>query len=62
MPPGGLRKEVRRGELGSIECKLGEKTGLPTGEVQKVVREKDPCTRPCVDTPEDVHVKDFESI
>ncbi|MGB9175168.1 MAG: hypothetical protein WCB46_00335 [Methanoregula sp.] len=55
-----MREEVRRGEQGSVECKLDEKTGLPTDKVQKAVREKDPCTRPCVDTHEDVHVKDFE--
>jgi hypothetical protein len=55
-------KKCGGGELGSVECKLDEKSGLPTDKVQKEIREKDPCTRPCVDTHEEVHVKDFAPI
>jgi hypothetical protein len=55
-------KKCGGGELGSVECKLDEKSGLPTDKVQKEVREKDPCTRSCVDAHEEVHVKDFAPI
>jgi hypothetical protein len=48
-------------ELGSVECALNSE-GLPTDKVEKVVRETDPCIRPCVETHEDVHVKDVEPI
>jgi hypothetical protein len=42
---------------GSTDCEVDPKTGTPTGKVKKQVNETNPCTRPCVEKHEDVHVK-----
>ncbi len=49
-------------ELGSVECELDLKTGMPTDKVSKVILEKDPCIKHCVDSHETVHVKDVEPV
>jgi len=49
-------------ELGSFECELDPKTGLPTEKVVIVVRETDPCIAPCVSAHENVHKNDFAPI
>jgi hypothetical protein len=45
------------GELGNTECELDLKSGLLTGKVTKEVKDKNPCTRPCVEVHEDTHAK-----
>jgi hypothetical protein len=48
-------------ELGSFECKLGP-DGMPTAEVDVIVREKDPCLAPCVSAHEQRHARDLAPI
>jgi hypothetical protein len=45
---------------GETNCQVNEKTGIPTGKVTHHVDEKNPCTRPCVERHEAVHVKQME--
>ena len=53
---------TNEGSLGSTECEIDSKTGLPTAKVIKEVLDKSPCTRPCVDEHESVHVKHLTPI
>jgi hypothetical protein len=46
---------------GSTDCELDEKTGTPTGKVRHRVDETNPCTRPCVEEHEAVHVKQLKT-
>jgi hypothetical protein len=64
-----LKREVcddkcgtNQGPLGGTECEINLKTGFPTGKVVKEVTDKSPCTRPCVETHESVHVKHLTPI
>jgi hypothetical protein len=53
-------KEVEKCEEfpgGSTDCEVDQKTGTPTGKVTHRIDEKNPCTRPCVEQHEAVHVK-----
>lgn len=50
------------GSLGSTECEINLKTGFPGKKVIKEVFDKSPCTRPCVDAHESVHVKHLTPI
>jgi hypothetical protein len=42
---------------GSTDCEMDERTGTPTGKVTHHVDETNPCSRPCVEEHEAVHVK-----
>lgn len=42
---------------GSTDCEIDIKTGTPTGKVIQKVNETNPCTRPCVERHEAIHVK-----
>jgi hypothetical protein len=56
-------KEVEKCEEfpgGSTDCEVDEKTGTPTGKVKQRVDETNPCTRPCVEKHEAVHVKQMK--
>ena len=50
------------GTLGNTECELNLKSGFPTRKVVKEIFDKNPCTRPCVDEHESVHVKHLTPI
>ena len=45
---------------GSTDCEVDAKTGTPTGKVTQRTDEKNPCTRPCVERHEAVHVKQMK--
>jgi Domain of unknown function (DUF4157) len=45
---------------GSTDCAL-DKTGTPTGKVTHHIDEKNPCTKPCVEEHEAVHVKQLKT-
>ena len=44
---------------GSTDCEIDD-TGTPTGKVNSKVEETNPCTRPCVEAHEAVHVKQMK--
>jgi len=46
---------------GSTDCEVNEKTGTPTGKVTKSIDETNPCTKPCVEQHEAVHVKQMKT-
>jgi hypothetical protein len=46
---------------GSTDCEVDEKTGIPTGKVKQQIDEKNPCSRPCVEQHEAVHVKQMKA-
>jgi hypothetical protein len=46
---------------GSTDCEVDPKTGTPTGKVTHAIDEKNPCTRPCVESHEAVHVKQLRT-
>lgn len=45
---------------GSTDCVVDKKTGIPTGKVTQSIDEKNPCTRPCVQQHEAVHVEQLK--
>lgn len=47
---------------GSTDCEMDETTGTPTGKVTQRIDETDPCTRPCVEQHEAVHVKQLKAL
>ena len=47
---------------GSTDCEVDEKTGTPTGKVTHRIDETNPCTRPCVEKHEAVHVKQLKTL
>lgn len=53
-PKGAAKCEEFPG--GSTDCEVDEKTGTPTGKVTHSIDETHPCTRPCVEQHEAVHV------
>jgi hypothetical protein len=46
---------------GSTDCEVDEKTGTPTGKVTHHIDETNPCTRPCVEQHELVHVEQLKT-
>jgi hypothetical protein len=46
---------------GSTDCEVDERTGTPTGKVTQRIDETNPCTRPCVEKHEAVHVKQLRT-
>ena len=46
---------------GSTDCEVDETTGIPTGKVTHRVDETNPCTRPCIEKHEAVHVKQMKT-
>jgi hypothetical protein len=46
---------------GSTDCEV-DGTGTPTGKVNSKVTETNPCTRPCVEKHEAVHVKQMKTL
>ena len=46
---------------GSTDCEVDEKTGTPTGKVTHHVDETNPCTKPCVEEHEAVHVRQLRT-
>lgn len=46
---------------GSTDCDVDEKTGIPTGKVTHRVDETNPCTKPCVEAHENVHVQQLRT-
>ena len=46
---------------GSTDCEVDD-NGLPTGKVNSKVTETNPCTRPCVEKHEAVHVKQLKTL
>jgi hypothetical protein len=46
---------------GSTDCEVDAKTGTPTGKVTHKIDETNPCTRPCVEEHEAVHVKQMKT-
>jgi len=48
---------IEGGPFGNAECALNLETGWPTNKVIKEIFDTNPCTRPCVDVHESVHVK-----
>lgn len=59
-PKAGAKCEEFPG--GSTDCEVDEKTGNPTGKVVRTIDETNPCTRPCVQQHEDVHVKQHKKL
>jgi len=55
--PGKPALECQQFPGGSTDCEVNPKTGIPTGQVTRVVEETNPCTKPCVERHEAVHVK-----
>jgi hypothetical protein len=47
---------------GSTDCEVSPTTGTPTGKVVSRIDETNPCTRPCVEAHEAVHVKQFKTL
>ena len=47
---------------GSTDCEIDSSTGTPTGRVTTKVDETNPCTRPCVEKHEAVHVKQMQKL
>lgn len=47
---------------GSTDCEVNESTGIPTGRVVPKINETNPCTRPCVEKHEAVHVKQLTKL
>jgi len=47
---------------GSTDCEINATTGTPTGRVTTKVDETNPCTKPCVEKHEAVHVKQMEQL
>jgi hypothetical protein len=47
---------------GSTDCEINEATGTPTGKVKSKVDETNPCTRPCVEKHEQVHVRQLRKL
>jgi hypothetical protein len=45
---------------GSTDCEVDQKTGTPTGKVTHRIDEANPCTRPCVEQHEAVHVRQLK--
>ena len=58
-PKGAAKCEEFPG--GSTDCEIDEKTGTPTGKVTHQIDETNPCTRPCVEQHEAVHVKQLKT-
>ena len=46
---------------GSTDCEIDPQTGIPTGKVTHQVDETNPCTRPCVEEHEAVHLKQLKT-
>jgi hypothetical protein len=46
---------------GSTDCVIDEQTGIPTGKVTHSVDETNPCTKPCVEEHEQIHVKQLQT-
>jgi hypothetical protein len=46
---------------GSTDCVIDEATGIPTGRVTHQVDETNPCTKPCVEEHEAVHLKQMKT-
>jgi hypothetical protein len=46
---------------GSTDCEVDKVSGTPTGKVTHTVDEKNPCTKPCVEEHEAVHVKQLKT-
>jgi Domain of unknown function (DUF4157) len=46
---------------GSTDCEVDQTTGTPTGKVTHRIDETNPCTRPCVEQHEAVHVKQLKT-
>ena len=47
---------------GSTDCEVDKTTGIPTGKVTHSIDETNPCTRPCVEQHEEVHVKQMKKL
>jgi hypothetical protein len=47
---------------GSTDCEVDERTGIPTGKVTQRIDETNPCTRPCVEKHEAVHVRQLKTL
>jgi hypothetical protein len=47
---------------GSTDCEVDERTGTPTGKVTQRIDETNPCTRPCVEQHEAVHVRQLKTL
>jgi hypothetical protein len=47
---------------GTTACELDETTGTLTGKVKQEIRETNPCTRPCVERHEAVHVQQLKRL
>jgi hypothetical protein len=47
---------------GSTDCEVDETTGIPTGRVTHRIDETNPCTRPCVERHEAVHVPQVKKL
>ena len=47
---------------GSTDCVVDEVTGIPTGKVTRSVDDTNPCTRPCVEKHEAVHVPQMQKL
>ena len=46
---------------GATDCEVDQKTGTPTGKVTHHADDKNPCTKPCVQEHEAVHVKQLKT-
>jgi hypothetical protein len=47
---------------GSTDCEVNEQTGIPTGRVTHRTDETNPCTRPCVEQHEAVHLPQLKTL
>lgn len=45
---------------GSTDCEVDKKTGIPTGKITQSINETNPCTKPCVEQHEEVHLKQMK--
>jgi len=46
---------------GETICEVDEQSGMPTGRIKHNIDETNPCTRPCVEVHENVHVRQLQA-
>ncbi len=62
MSAPAVKEKCKEFPGGSTDCEVSESTGIPTGKVTTRVDETNPCTKPCVEKHEAVHVKQMAKL
>ena len=62
MSAPAVRETCKEFPGGSTDCEVNASTGIPTGRVVPKISETNPCTRPCVEKHEAVHVKQLTKL